>query len=125
MPADDAHRPDRVPEALETLIARLGELHVVFGDAARRTLAAVEQDLRRAVAARDRGDPVESIERIGLGMDRLARLADGLGGGAGVTMRLVIDRFRTALVHGHTSDAQRATDIMREMSGAEPTDDDH
>jgi hypothetical protein len=123
MAADDIHRPDRVPETLNVLIARLGELRVVFGDASRATLAAVEQELRHALTARDRGDPLESFARIASAMQRLTHLADA-GGGEGVAMRQVIDKFRTALARGQGSDARRATEIMREMSGAQRRDAD-
>jgi hypothetical protein len=123
MPGDDIHRPDRVPEALELLIARLGELRVVFGDASRATLAAVEQELRHAVAARDRGDPLESVAHIGSAMERVVRLAGAAAGDeTAVAMRLVIDGFRTALTRGQAGDARRATEIMQQMAGARPRD---
>jgi len=120
----DASHAERVPLPLETLVTRLGELRVVFGERGAATVAAVEDDLRRAVAARDRGAHEESIRLIGRGMDRLARLADGLDPHAGAAMRLVIGRFRTALLGGHESDARAAADVMREMSGARPVDDE-
>jgi hypothetical protein len=120
----DASHAERVPLPLETLVNRLGELRVVFGESGATTVASVEDDLRRAVAARDRGAHEESIQLIARGMDRLARLADGLDPHTGAAMRLVIDRFRTALLRGHESDAREAADVMREMSGAQPVDDE-
>lgn len=110
---------ERVPQPLETLVTRLGELRVVFGEAGASAVAAVEDDLRRAMAARDRGAHEESIQLVGRGMDRLSRLADGLDPHAGAAMRLVIDRFRSALLRGREGDAREAADVMREMSGAQ------
>ena len=115
---------DAVPEPLEAFIKRLGELRVVFGDTGAATVVAVEDDLRRAMAARDHGRPQEGIALIGQGMDRLARLADELGPDAGTAMRMVIQQFRSALVHGHEGDARLAADVMRKMSGATSVDDD-
>ena len=112
------HRPDRVPEVLEALLGRLGELRVVFGQSATPVVAAVEHELRQAIGARDRGDPVDSVRRIAAAMVRLTDLADGIGGGAGAAMRLVIERFKTALMAGHEGDARRAADVMRDRSGA-------
>jgi len=114
---------EQVPQPLETIVSRLGELRIVFGEAGAATVAAVEDDLRRAMAARDRGAHEESIRLIGRGMDRLARLTDGLDPQAGAAMRLVIDRFRSALLRGQEGDARQAADVMREMSGARPLDD--
>jgi hypothetical protein len=122
---DDSHRRERIPEPIETLVARLGELRLVFGAAGTSAVEAVEHDLRLAIAARDRGEHEESIRSISRGMTRLAGLADTLDAETGAVMRLVIDRFRAALLHGHEGDARAAADVMREMSGARPVDDEH
>lgn len=111
------HR-ERVPEPLDVLLGRLGELRVMFGAAGTAAIAAVEDDLRGAVAARDRGDPQGSIERISRGMQRLAALADSLDSETGPAMRMMIDRFRVALLQGHEGDARRAADVMRKQAGA-------
>lgn len=111
------HR-EQVPEPLEAFLGRLGELRVIFGDAGAATVAAVEDDLRRAVAARDRGAQQESLALISRGMERLARLADTLDPRAGMAMRQVIGQFRAALTQGREGEARRAADVMRQMSGA-------
>jgi hypothetical protein len=125
MPNDreNALHAERIPEPLETLVGRLGELRIVFGEAGVATVAAVEDDLRRALAARDRGAHEESIGLIGRGMERLSLLAEGLDPHAAAVMRQVIDRFRSALLRGHESKAREAADVMREMSGARPLGD--
>jgi hypothetical protein len=116
------HR-ERVPESLETLAARLGELRVVFGSAGATALAAVDGDLRGALAARDRGDQAEAIRLIGRGMERLSQLIEGLDPGAAKAMHAVIDHFQRALVRGQAADARDAADFMRKMSGAKIIED--
>jgi hypothetical protein len=125
MSDDGDHGYARVPEALDVLVGRLGELRVVFGDACAPTVAAVEDLLRQALAARDGGDPFASVDLVAAAMERLAALADSLGGEAGQAMRLVVRQFRGALLRGHETDAREAADIMRRMAGSirRPPDD--
>lgn len=112
------HR-ERVPEPLDVLVGRLGELRVIFGDVGAATVAAVESDLRQAIAARDRGDRAASLTLISQGMGRLAQLADTMDPETGMAMRQVIGQFYAALSQGHAGDARRAADVMREKSGAQ------
>ncbi len=124
--SDDAdHRFGRVPEALDVLAGRLGELRAVFGAGCAPTVAAVEDFMRQALAARDRGDPLASVDLVAAAMERLAALADSLGGEAGQAMRLVVRQFRGALLRGHETDAREAAEIMQRMAGAirRPPDD--
>jgi hypothetical protein len=108
----------RVPEALDTIIGHIGELRVVFGDAGAATMAAVEDDLRQALAARDGGDHPRAIELIARAMERLSNLAASLDPEAAMAMGRLIERFRSAMLAGREGDARQAADVMREMSGA-------
>jgi hypothetical protein len=108
----------RVPEPLEAIIRHLGELRVVFGDAGAATMAAVEDDLRHSLAARDGKDQPKAVGLITRAMGRLSQLAHSLDPEAAMAMRMVIERFRSALMAGCEGDARQAADIMREMSGA-------
>lgn len=115
----------RVPEALETIISHMGELRVMFGDAGAATVAAVEDDLRRALAARDGNDPSKAVTLVASAMERLSELAQRLDPQAARAMRVVIERFRAALADGREDDARRTADIMCEMSGARVIKKDH
>jgi hypothetical protein len=106
------------PEALATLLSRLGELKVVLGPTASARVDGVEEALRAALAARERADIAGAIERIGVAMDRLAALASDADPAEGAMMRAVAAHFRTALVHGAMGDAQETADVMRERSGS-------
>jgi len=108
----------RVPESLDTIIRHLGELRVVFGDAGAATMAAVEDDLRHALTARDGNDHPKAVGLIARAMGRLSQLVHSLDPEAAMAMRMVIERFRSALTAGREGDARQAADIMREMSGA-------
>ena len=111
------HRP-AVPVALEQLIDGLSELEIVLGDAGRRALRIVQARLTEAMAARDRGDPVASLQAIGAAMERLAALADRLDPNEGAIMRTVAERFRSALLRGDVPEAKGDLDLMLEKSGA-------
>jgi hypothetical protein len=108
----------RVPESLETIIRHLRELRVVFGGAGAAIMAEVEDDLRHALAARDGNDHPKAVGLIARAMGRLSQLAHSLDPEAAMAMRMVIERFSSALTAGREGDARQAADIMREMSGA-------
>lgn len=110
------HRP-AVPVALEQLIDGFSELEIVLGDAGRRALPIVQARLTEAMAARDRGDPVASLQAIGAAMEELAALANGLDPFEGAAMRTVAERFRSALLRGDVSEAKGDLDLMFEKSG--------
>jgi hypothetical protein len=113
-PPDHDHS---IPEPLEMLVGRLGELRIMFGEHGAAVMAAVGDDLRRALAARTGGDPAGAVTLIARAMDRLAALADTLDPAEGTMMRALVERFRTALSRGHEGDARSAADAMRERSG--------
>lgn len=114
--ADD-HRPS-VPAALEQLVAGLNELEQLFGDAARAVIPAVQARLREAMAARDRGDPVATMQAIGAAMEQLAQLADRLDPQDAMLMRAVAERFGGAVLGGDVPTAKQDLDVMFERSGA-------
>jgi hypothetical protein len=113
----DQDRPG-VPVGIEDLVAGLGELETLFGDAARAVVPTVQARLREAMAARDRGDPVATVQAIGAAMQQLADLADRLDPQDGMLMRTVADRFRVALLGDDLPEAKHDLDIMFERSGA-------
>lgn len=114
--ADD-HRPD-IPTTLEDLVRGLAELEQVFGEPARAVVPVVQARLREAVAARDRGDPVATMQAIGAAMEELARLADRLDPQDALLMRAVAQRFQGALLRGALPEAKEDLDVMFERSGA-------
>jgi hypothetical protein len=115
--SDQQHRPS-VPAVLEDLITGLAELEQLFGDAARAVVPAVQARLREAMAARDRGDPLATMQAIGAAMEQLAQLADRLDPQDAMLMRGVAERFRSALLGGDMPEAKRDLDVMFERSGA-------
>lgn len=111
------HQPS-IPVALEQLVKGLGELEIVIGPNARGTVAAVRMDIIQAMAARDRGNPVEALRLIGVGMEQLATLADHLDPQEAMLMRAISDRFRTALLRGNLPEAKQGMDVMFDRAGA-------
>lgn len=119
----DQHQPP-VPIALEQVIQGLGELEVVIGPNARATVAKVRAGLTQAMAARDRGNPVEALRLIGVAMDELAALANHLDPNEAMMMRIVSDRFRSALMRGDLPEAKHGMDVMFDRAGAKKKSDD-
>jgi hypothetical protein len=115
---DDSHRA-AIPIALEDLIAGLGDLERVFGPAARTVIPTVQARLTEAMAARDRGDPVATMQAIGHAMEQLAQLADRLDPQDAMRMRAVAEQFQAALLRGDTPTAKQGLDVMFERSGAQ------
>ncbi|MBI3783344.1 MAG: hypothetical protein HY270_08075 [Deltaproteobacteria bacterium] len=111
---------EAVPVALESVIGRLRELEVVLGPQAAPAVAAIRSALVEALAARDRGDIVDSIRRIGAAMDRLTALADGLDHDEATMMRAVAQGFRNALLRGDEAQAKQEAAAMFARSGAVP-----
>lgn len=112
-----------IPVALEQLVKGLGELEIVIGPNARGVVAAVRSGLVQAMAARDRGDPVEALRLIGGGMEQLATLADHLDPQEAMLMRGISDRFRTALLRGNLPEAKQDMDVMFDRAGAKKKTD--
>jgi hypothetical protein len=114
---DDDDRSNAVG-GIEDLLAGLGDLERLFGDEARRVIPAVQTRLTEALAARDRGDPVATIQAIGAAMEQLAQLADRLDPQDAMLMRTVAERFQGALLRGSASAAKQDLDVMFERSGS-------
>lgn len=112
----DEHRA--IPNALEQLIAGLGELEQVFGEPARALVPALQARLAEAMAARDRGDMAATMRAIGAAMEALARLADQLDPRDAMQMRAVAEQFQAALVRGDVPEAKQGLDTIFERSGA-------
>jgi hypothetical protein len=113
----DEHGP-ATPAALEELVAGLDDLEQLFGAAARPVVESVQARLREAMAARDRGDPLATMRAIGAAMEQLAQLADRLDPQDAMLMRVLADRFRSALLRGDAPQAKEDLDVMFERSGA-------
>lgn len=106
------------PESLEALIEGLGEIALALGSGAAAGLAAVEADLRTALAARAAGDQSGALTAISAAMSRLAGLADLLDPAEAAMMRAVARQFDQALRRNDPGDAARSLTLMRERSGA-------
>jgi hypothetical protein len=113
----DEHQPD-VPLNIEQVVAGLSELGTVLGPAAGAALPVVGDRLRRAMAARDRGDPVQALDHIAAAMTILAEAAEKLDRPEAVLMRTVLERFRASLQRWDEAGAKRVADAMFERSGA-------
>lgn len=118
----DSERTQPVPLALEALIKGLAELPAVLGPAVRPAVAAVEADLREAMAARDRGDIASSLRRIEQAMARIVELADRVDPMEAHLMRAVAHQVGQALAIGDTATARQQADTMLARSGGIPTD---
>ena len=117
MAAEHSHLID-FPEALQTLVGRLGELKVVLGPAAAPGVDRLEQTLREGLAARERGDVPLAVARIGAAMDQLAALADHLDPAEASAMRAMAGHFRAALTRGALGEARETADVMRARAGS-------
>jgi hypothetical protein len=113
----DSHR-SAVPTALEDLLAGVAELDRLFGEAARDVMPLVQAKLTEAMAARDRGDPVQTMRAIGAAMEALARLADRLDPQDAMRMRGVAEHFQSALLRGEAAEARHDADVMFDRAGA-------
>jgi hypothetical protein len=107
-----------IPVALEEVIEGLSALPAVLGDSAAPVVTAVQARLTEAMAARDRGDPVEMMRAIGDAMEKLAGLADRLDPHEAAMMRAVSSQFRSALMRGNVPEAKQGLDVMFERSGS-------
>ncbi len=109
---------EAVPTAIESVVARLGDLETVLGPAVRPVVDAVRTGLIAAMAARDRGDMPAAIVQIGGAMDRLSALADDLDPAEATLMRALAQNFRAALLRGDAAQAKQDAATMLERSGA-------
>lgn len=116
---DMSHKhEDQIPLALESVVARLGELEIVLGAHAAPVVVAVRAQLTAAMAARDRGDVLGAVAQIGQAMDKLAALADQLDPSEATLMRALAQNFRAALLRGDDAQAKESAAVMFERSGA-------
>jgi hypothetical protein len=113
----DQHRPP-VPIVIEQVVDGLKELETVLGAPARAVVPEVQALLTRAMAARDRGDPVEALRLIGRAMAQLSALADRLDPREAALMRMVTERFQAALLRGDLPEAKQDMDVMLDRSGS-------
>lgn len=105
------------------LADNLGELEVTIGERARPAVVELRQRLRAAVASRERGDLLGSLEQLRDAMDRLAAIAGELDPEEEALMRIVAQRFTEALKLGDKGTAKEAVNLMRHKSG-DPKDED-
>ncbi len=109
---------ETVPAAIESVVARLGDLEVVLGQHAGPVVTAVRAALIAAMAARDRGDMPSAVQQIGQAMDQLAALADQLDPAEAILMRALAQNFRTALLRGDEAQVKQSAAVMFQKSGA-------
>jgi hypothetical protein len=105
------------------LADNLGELEVTIGERARPAVVELRQRLRAAVASRERGDLLGSLEQLRDAMYRLAAIAGELDPEEGALIRMLAQRFTEALKLGDKGTAKEAVNLMRHKSG-DPKDED-
>lgn len=106
------------PPVLEMLLTRLDELAVVVGPAEAPKLGAVRDGVLRALTLRADGDLPGAAQAIGAAMRELAGIAGALDPQEAVLMRMLADQFSAAMARGEAGEMTRASELMRERSGA-------
>lgn len=101
----------------------LRELEVVIGEKARPVVAQVREELREAVASRERGDMTGTLEKIQRAMERLANLGAEVDPAEGAMMREIARIFMQSLNFGAKGAAKDVVNVMRHKAG-DPKDDD-
>lgn len=101
----------------------LRELEVVIGAKARPVVAQVREELREAVASRERGDMAGTLEKIRHAMERLANLGSQLDPAEGAMMREISRIFMQSINTGEKGAAKEIVNTMRHKAG-DPKDDD-
>jgi len=114
---DDSHSAE-IPHVLEQMVSGLGELAVVLGEAGKRAVPIVRQNLIEAMAARDRGDSEATMRAVAAAMREISALADQLDPREGQMMRAVAAHFESALRRGSVAEARRDAQEMFVRSGA-------
>lgn len=97
---------------------------MVIGPQARPAVAEVQNRLREAAAARERGDVPGALAIIGQAMERLAGLASSLDASEGAMMRAISASFAQALTAGDKGGAKQAVEVMRTKAGDSASDPD-
>ncbi len=101
----------------------LRELEVVIGEKARPVVAQVREELREAIASRERGNIMGTLEKIECAMERLANLGAELDPAEGAMMREIARIFMQSLNFGEKGAAKDVVNVMRHKAG-DPKDDD-
>jgi hypothetical protein len=101
----------------------LRELEVVLGEKARPVVVQVREELREAVASRERGDMAGTLEKIQRAMARLANLGAELDPAEGAMMGEIARIFMQSLNFGDKGAAKDVVNVMRHKAG-DPKDDD-
>ncbi len=101
----------------------LRELEVVIGEKARPVVAQVREELREAVASRERGDMTGTLDKIQRAMERLANLGAEVDPAEGAMMREIAQIFMRSLNFGEKGAAKDVVNVMRHKAG-DPKDDD-
>jgi hypothetical protein len=114
---------DPTSDSFLKLADGLRELEVVIGEKARPVVAQVREELREAVASRERGDMAGTLEKIQRAMERLANLGSQLDPAEGAMMREVARIFMQSLNIGEKGAAKEIVNTMRHKAG-DPKDDD-
>jgi hypothetical protein len=100
------------------LLTRLDELAVVVGPAEAPKLGAVRDGVLRALALRADGDVPGAARAIAAAMHELANVAGALDPQEAALMRMLASQFGAAMARGETGEMTRASELMREKSGA-------
>ncbi len=111
------------PPVLQMLLTRLDELAVVVGPAAAPRLQVVRAGIGRALALRAAGDVPGAAGALAAAMQELAGLASALDPEEAALMRALAARFGAAMARGETAEMTRASEQMRERSGARKRED--
>jgi hypothetical protein len=106
------------PPVLEMLLTRLDELAVVVGPAEAPRLGAVRDGVMRALALRADGDVPGAAQAISAAMHELAGIAGALDPQEAALMRMLATQFGAAMARGEAGEMTRASELMRERSGA-------
>jgi len=101
----------------------LRELEVVIGPNARPVVAQVREELREAIASRERGDMTGTLEKIQRAMERLANLGAEVDPAEGAMMQEIARIFMQSLNFGEKGAAKDVVNVMRHKAG-DPKDDD-
>jgi len=105
------------------LADNLRELEVVIGEKARPVVAQVREELKEAIASRERGDMPGALEKIRRAMERLASLGGELDPAEGAMMREIARIFMQSLSFGAKGATKEVVKVMRHKAG-DPKDDD-
>ena len=109
-------------DSFNRLANSLGELEVIIGPAARPAIAEVKDRLIDAAVRYKSGDAPGAYALIRAAMQSLAALAVNLDPAEAALMRIISERFSTALTIGDKDAAKTAINVMRHKAG-DPKDD--